>query len=76
MLTGSLTKDDGNGSENIKKTVGLDKIKRKGWELIKHHLNENTLILKQVLLTSSSIKCMVISTENMYVDIGAGLKSE
>ena len=37
---------------------------------------KNTLILKQVLLTSSSIKSMVISTENMYVDIGAGLKNE
>ena len=32
---------------------------------------ENALIFKQILPTNSIRKCMVISLENLYVDIGA-----
>ena len=32
---------------------------------------ENALIFKQILPTNSLRKCMVISLENLYVDIGA-----
>ena len=34
-------------------------------------LRENCLILKQILSTNSLRKCMEISVENLYVDIGA-----
>ena len=35
------------------------------------HLRENTLILYYILLTHSYRKCIEISLENLYVDIGA-----
>ena len=34
------------------------------------HLKETALILKQILSTNSLRKCMEISLENLYVDIG------
>ena len=34
-------------------------------------LRENCLILKQIRSTNSLRKCMEISVENLYVDIGA-----
>ena len=35
------------------------------------HLRENALIFYQILLTHSLRKCIEISLENLYVDIGA-----
>ena len=36
-----------------------------------NHTKETALIFKQILSTNSLRKCMEISLENLYVDIGA-----
>ena len=45
---------------------------RLGYEnQLNDHLRENTLIFYQILATHSLRKCIEISLENLYVDIGA-----
>ena len=47
-------------------------IKSKGHENIQNdHLRENNLIFEQILSTNSGRKCIEISLENLYVDLGA-----
>ena len=39
--------------------------------LLNYHQRENALIFYQILFTNSLRKCMEISVENLFVDIGA-----
>ena len=56
---------------NFLLTISLDYHEQSLWELTKWSQIEKYLIFYQILLTNSSRKCMEISLENLYVDIGA-----
>ena len=54
-------------SPNDNHPLSRDKL----WELIKWSQREKSLIFYQILSTNSLRKCIEISLENLYVDIGA-----
>ena len=56
---------------NFLLTISIDCQEIWLWELIIDHLRENALIFYQILSTYSLRKCIEISLENLYVDIGA-----
>ena len=51
--------------------ISIDCQEQSLWELIKWSQSEKSLIFYQILSTNSIRKCIEISLENLYVDIGA-----
>ena len=56
---------------NFLLTISIDCQEQSLWELIKWSQREKSLIFYQILSTNSLRKCIEISLENLYVDIGA-----